>query len=417
MSDNTEIKVSVIIPVYNAENYLKQCLESIINQTLREIEIICVDDGSTDGSLEILRFYQDKDSRVQVYTQSNQYAGVARNTGIQYARGKYLIFWDCDDYFELHALETLYKQSEEDNAQICVCGARRYDEELGKSVPCPGYLKEKMIPERVPFNMQTNNDYILNFTCEAAWNKLYLRSFVEDAGIRFQSTRNGNDLFFTSIAFCLADRITLVRQALVTYRRNRSGSLVNTVDKDSLGIFHNWYDVKIKLEELNIVPFRSFDNRILSVIVYQLNLSQSLDSFFLKVGWLKNEGLALFGLEQQEGDFYYVEWHKEFLDILLNNEPIQVLFWLQNYNYHHATLLSDNRRYTVEKLRNSQAKLESVRMKVTTQKEKLEKQKDKIDKQSDKIQSQKEIIQSQKQIMNLPLVRLALKIYKLFKKI
>ena len=95
---NKETKVSVIIPVYNTEKYLRQCLDSVVNQTLRDIEIICVDDGSTDGSIEILREYEQKDSRVKMLCQKNQYAGVARNNGLNYASGEYVFFMDSDDY-------------------------------------------------------------------------------------------------------------------------------------------------------------------------------------------------------------------------------------------------------------------------------------------------------------------------------
>ena len=93
-----EIKVSVIIPVYNTENYLRECLDSVLAQTLREIEVICVDDGSTDNSLNILKEYQNKDTRIVVLTQENRSAGAARNYGLSIAKGKYLSFLDSDDF-------------------------------------------------------------------------------------------------------------------------------------------------------------------------------------------------------------------------------------------------------------------------------------------------------------------------------
>ena len=113
-------KVSVIIPVYNTEPYLRECLDSVINQTLRDIEIICVDDGSTDGSLAILREYQEKDSRVSVYMQPNLNAGAARNHGLRYAKGEYLSFLDSDDFFERNMLETAYEYAKRQNAEICI---------------------------------------------------------------------------------------------------------------------------------------------------------------------------------------------------------------------------------------------------------------------------------------------------------
>ena len=100
-----DIKVSVVIPVYNVEEFLDNTLSDITSQTLRDIEIICVDDGSTDHSRQIIEEWQKKDSRIQLIKQQNQYAGVARNNGLKQAHGKYVIFWDADDLFEHNALE------------------------------------------------------------------------------------------------------------------------------------------------------------------------------------------------------------------------------------------------------------------------------------------------------------------------
>ena len=106
-------KVSVIVPVYNAQQYLETCMDSICGQTLKELEILCVDDGSTDASYEILQNYAKKDSRIKLLSQKNQYAGVARNHGMKYARGKYMAFLDADDYFECDMLEKMYERAEE----------------------------------------------------------------------------------------------------------------------------------------------------------------------------------------------------------------------------------------------------------------------------------------------------------------
>ena len=108
------VKVSVIIPVYNVENYLEECLDSIINQTLKDIEIICINDGSTDNSLEILNDYASKDSRIKVLTQENKGLSATRNHGLKLAEGEYIYFMDSDDILELTALEELYGISKND---------------------------------------------------------------------------------------------------------------------------------------------------------------------------------------------------------------------------------------------------------------------------------------------------------------
>ena len=122
-------KVSVIIPVYNVQNYLRPCLDSVLKQTLKEIEIICVDDGSTDGSLEILKQYAAKDNRITVLKQKNLHAGVARNAGLAVARGEYLSFLDSDDFFELNMLEESYRLIRKKQADILFYQYKNFNQE------------------------------------------------------------------------------------------------------------------------------------------------------------------------------------------------------------------------------------------------------------------------------------------------
>lgn len=115
---NENIKVSVIIPVYNSAQYLTKCIESMLNQTLKEIEIICVDDGSTDESLAIIKNYKKLDSRIKILTQENKYAGVARNNGMRIAKGEYLFFLDSDDFSSDTLLEKVYFKGKDTNADV-----------------------------------------------------------------------------------------------------------------------------------------------------------------------------------------------------------------------------------------------------------------------------------------------------------
>ena len=110
--ENNKIKVSVVIPVYNTEKYVREAIESIIHQSLKELEIIIINDGSTDGSPEILKEISNTDHRIQVYTQTNQGQSTARNFGISHARGKYIYFMDSDDLLEEDALEACYLKCE-----------------------------------------------------------------------------------------------------------------------------------------------------------------------------------------------------------------------------------------------------------------------------------------------------------------
>ena len=117
-SEDSVIKFSIIVPVYNVELFLRECLDSIENQTFKGFEVICINDGSTDGSLSILQEYAAKDSRFKVISQENQGQGVARNNGIDIAQGEYLLFIDPDDFIEPNMLEIIYKKFQQTDAEI-----------------------------------------------------------------------------------------------------------------------------------------------------------------------------------------------------------------------------------------------------------------------------------------------------------
>lgn len=146
-----EVKVSVIVPVYNSEAFIRQTAEYILGQSLKDIEIIFVDDGSTDKTREILEEISKTDDRVKVLHQQNSFAGAARNYGFRESSGKYLVFWDADDIFLPEALEKMYDKIVEDDADICICPADYYDNETGKVLKNNVYIKYDMIPEKTPF--------------------------------------------------------------------------------------------------------------------------------------------------------------------------------------------------------------------------------------------------------------------------
>ena len=220
-------KVSVIIPVYNAEAYLRECLDSVISQTLRDVEILCVDDGSTDGSLGLLKEYEEKDSRIRVLTQPNINAGAARNNGLRYAKGEYLSFLDADDVFELDMLEKAYAKAKECDAQICVFRCEYFDEESHGLEGSESFLVDNL-PEKRPFAGSEVKKNLFDTFVGWAWDKLFLREFIEQNQIRFQEQRTTNDLFFTYFALAKAKRITVTADVLVHHRTHVKSSLEST---------------------------------------------------------------------------------------------------------------------------------------------------------------------------------------------
>lgn len=332
-------KVSVIIPVYNTAAYLRQCLDSVVNQTLRDIEIICVDDGSDDDSFSILEEYAARDARINVLRQQNQYAGVARNNGMAHASGKYLVFWDSDDYFDLTALEKMFNQCELDEADICVCGGKRFYHESHREIITKTYLRMNRVPKEIPFNRLTNPDNILRFTDTAAWNKMYLKSFIEEKGIVFKPRRNGNDVFFSILALCEAERITVLNEYLVCYRKWRPGSLINSLTRSPLSLIYAWMEVKDELCRRSILPKRSFDNRVVGIIKHSFVQIDSWGAFKECFEFLHAEGLIKLDLRcQPEG--YYDSAAEKFLEKLFQGDPHELLLFL--FKNDHAKLVESN---------------------------------------------------------------------------
>ncbi len=329
------IKVSVIVPVYNGEAHLRQCLDSIVNQTLTNIEIICVDDGSTDSSLEILNEYKARDPRFQIYTQQNLYAGVARNTGKSHATGEYLAFWDCDDYFDLAALEKMYEKALETDADVVVCGGNQFLETKDKEFPFPPYLNVKRTMDGGVFNRHTNPDYYLTFTNAAPWNKLYKRAHIEKFGLDFQPVRNGNDVYFVVCAIGLADKITTVNEKLVTYRVNAGSGLVATLSKSPTTPIDAWIAIEETLANHDGFGLRSFANKALGSMIYMLQNIAEYAAFKTAVEALKEYGLEKLHitLHEEDEEFYFKKYHRDVVKHIWNDsvEDLALFFAHEMY--------------------------------------------------------------------------------------
>ena len=318
-----EVKVSVIIPVYNAEQHLRQCIESVLAQTLREIEIICVDDGSDDESVNILEEYQKRDPRLIILKQNHLFAGSARNYGKSIAKGEYLVFWDADDYFEKNALAAMYEQCVRNDADICICSGKQYFEDGGFEAPCPRYLRKSEIPEAAVFNAKSEPDHIVSITVEAPWNKMFRRSFIEKLHLDFQPLRNANDVYFVICALCMAQRVTVLDQQLVCYRKDKKTGLVATVNKNLKSAISAWVSSAQYLKEHDAFPARSFANRALESIMYLLHNVSDWDAFEEGFRYIREnrvlDELSVF--EETEEGYYYMPYHAEAARILRNGTP------------------------------------------------------------------------------------------------
>ena len=247
-------KVSVIIPVYNVAEYLPECLDSVISQTLKEIEIICVDDGSTDNSVEILKEYANKDSRITVIVQKNLHAGVARNAGLAVAKGKYLSFLDSDDFFEPTLLEENYKIAEKENVDLVFYQYHTYNNDTKEIERTGGINFECPVNEEGygVISVKDVADRIFTICNPMPWNKLIRKDLIDKNQIRFQSLTASNDVYFSLVALACSDKIALFYKPFVYYRHNRKDSLKNNRDKNPFNFYEAYKGVYRTLNNKNL---------------------------------------------------------------------------------------------------------------------------------------------------------------------
>lgn len=305
--------VSVVVPVYNTAAYLPKCIESITAQTLNDIEIIFIDDGSTDNSWEVLKSYAAADKRIRLFSQDNSFAGVARNKGLEKARGKYVLFFDSDDYMSQDALQLMYSQCEEYDADICVCAGERYYEQLDVTVSTPGYLEKKRIPSSGPFNRISNAEHIFSFTTIMSWNKLFRREFLQANNLLFGSTRNGEDVVICALALWKASCITVVKRPVVFYRIDRSDSLVGTLSESAVDPLRAWLDVWRMIGGEMGQSKRSFDCKVLGVIRHTFRNVSTFSAFKECFEFLRNGVLDEMDLRPREEGYYYTPWYNSFI--------------------------------------------------------------------------------------------------------
>ena len=219
------VKVSVVIPVYNVEDFLGECLDSICNQTLEDIEIICVNDGSKDRSLEILNEYASRDKRMTVLDQENGGHAVATNRGMKLATGKYIFFMDSDDILELTALEETYKVAEERNVDFVIFQAINYYMDTGELVEAENYSMNALADQvgDSVFNWKDIKEHVFNITV-TPWSKLYNREFVMKNEIIYPEGLVFDDNVFFYETLFAADRITFLRKHLFKRRWYSSSS-------------------------------------------------------------------------------------------------------------------------------------------------------------------------------------------------
>ncbi|WP_022871992.1 glycosyltransferase family 2 protein [Nesterenkonia alba] len=296
--------VSVIIPMFNAERHVIETLESLAAQTLLDIEIIIVDDGSTDRSPSLVTDYVSRDPRFRLLAgPATGSAGTARNKGLDVASGKYLAFLDADDLFAPSMLQKLVRKAEEDEADVVMTGFRSFKDVSRKLEPLGrrGRLHVDLLPNSTPFTPQDIAEHIFSAPHTTVWNKIFRRDFITEIGLRFQETRRSNDAYFNMVALATARRLSYVDEFLVRYRASNKDSLQGSQSDNDWA----WMDAtRAATRELQskglYEPFRvAMMQRVATRALDRLRKCTTLESFHETYDKILNELFPEYGLDAE----------------------------------------------------------------------------------------------------------------------
>ncbi len=268
---NPDPKISVVVPVFNVEDYLCACIESIINQSFRDLEIILVNDGSTDSSLDICNTFSARDQRITVINQKNTGLSGARNSGIKAARGEYILFVDSDDFIENTLHEITEKLNQFNNTDVMFLEAFKYFDGRITS------LGDRYIESEI--NNQSK-EHVLNHLSTrpkypaSAWSKLIRRKLITENNIIFPIGLFSEDLYWTADLLLNAEKFSYCNSNYYFYRQNRSNSITNVFDSYKFECILNFvkkYAYRYDKETMN-----AYECCMLSFAAYEYTIALSM---------------------------------------------------------------------------------------------------------------------------------------------
>lgn len=296
------IKVSVVIPVYNAEKYIGECLESIVSQSLQQIEIICVNDGSTDGSMDILEAFSGKYEKIKIFNQKNTGTSFSRNRGLRVAKGKYIYFMDCDDMLLPGALERLYDLAECKKLDMLLFNAMvKYENKKLKEQ----YHFDEYFEKVKDYDGVKNGQYLFCEMWENAeyddcvWSRFVKKSFLEDNKILFYEGIRYSDSIYSLICHIRAKRTYYIAEKYYVYRIREESMMTSKMSKN-----HLYSLVVVYHEILKVLYTEKLDKRMEAAIGELL---------FATVTQIKNVNLEL---QKEQENKFSIEWQNVGTNIL-----------------------------------------------------------------------------------------------------
>lgn len=362
-------KISIIIPVFNTAKYLNECLDSVINQSLTDIEVICVNDGSTDSSMEVLQYYQSKDSRIKILSQENKGLSSSRNFALQHATGEYILFIDSDDYIERDCLYDVYNVAKTNSLDMLMFKLINFDDDTYEKSKS-GYFDMKFLKNAVGESIFSWSDVKnrLFDICVTAPGKLFKRNLISD--IKFPEGLIFEDNLFFIKSFLKAKRVIFIDEYYY-FRRLRHDSIINSYYSkfsDCIIIYDLIGDYLRKNNVYDELSEQLFNRRCRDIYARYSDVDDEFkEDFFYKIKEnfkkeklkLENEGtlgvcsersLAIFNSAIHSSNYKEFEYQVTIFDLKRENDKLRLnQNILKRENQNQIKQLNEiNRQYRLE---------------------------------------------------------------------
>lgn len=296
-------QVSIIVPVYNVENYIERCLNSLVNQTFKDIEVITINDGSTDKSLELLNKYEKEDIRVSVIDLGDEGVSYCRNLGIEKANGKYIMFVDSDDWIDSSMVEVMYKKAEENNLDLVMCSYIREFKDHSKekifNLPQEIIYKEDKVKNELlrklvgPIKEELSNPEMLDALC-TVWGKLYRADILKENKIKFVDLKkigSAEDTLFNIFTFNYLKKVMFLNKSMYHYWRDNPKSVTSQYNpklKEQRKVFFKYISDFIKENNFEQVFEEALNNRICTSVLGLGLIECSKNNKISRINKIKN---------------------------------------------------------------------------------------------------------------------------------
>jgi len=321
-----DCKVSIVVPVYNSEKYLDKTMESLLKQTHDNFEIICVNDGSIDGSLEKLRAFERADNRVVVVDKQNEGPSVARNVGIKMATGDYLCFVDADDFVEKTMLQRLVDAAVTNAADVVIFGIDEFRDDTKRYFPMRHAVVKGKVPIGVVFDPRDVENYFENMVGFTV-NKLYSMNYFKSLDLEFPSIGAHEDAPFTYVASSVSDRVYVLNAVLYHYRRERAeGSRSDDTENQYEYMLKALECMKYEFEKRGILEDykQDFINYVVFMCRWKFKtiFGAPRQRFYDEI---RNEWLASMGVLDRSGDYFYETRDRNFLRFIREKTYLEMV--------------------------------------------------------------------------------------------